>query len=132
MDHAHLHEPASRAPWLGRWFRVDGRVFGSVLAALLALAATLPLVPFYPGFACPLRTLTGIPCPFCGTSTSIQETLRFDLPAAFEANPGGIIAVLTALALILFRPRVLKVPVAGLAALLAAMWVFELNRFGML
>ena len=55
-----------------------------------------------------------------------------DFGAALAANPGGIAALGTALALAVWRPKSIKVPVAALAAAGAAMWLFQLFRFEVL
>lgn len=107
----------------------DLRVAGS---AMLFLAATLPLVPGYPGVPCLLRTFTGVPCPFCGMSTSAKETIRLHLRDAWAANPGGVIAVLVAVVLIVLRPSKMRLPALLIPAFLAAMWVFQLFRFSIL
>jgi hypothetical protein len=36
---------------------------------------------------CPLRTLTGIPCPLCGMTTAATGLASGDLGAAMAANP---------------------------------------------
>ena len=107
----------------------DLRVAGT---AMLFLAVTLPFVPGYPGMPCVLRTFTGIPCPFCGMSTSVKETVRLQLRAAWDANPAGIAAVLAAAVLIVFRPRRLRLPALLVPTVLAAMWAFQLVRFSIL
>jgi hypothetical protein len=61
-----------------------------------------PLLP-----ACPLRTLTGIPCPTCGSTRAAFALQRADLVAALHFNPlataaglafalGGVLAPLWA------------------------------------
>lgn len=61
---------------------------------LLGLAgAVLPLGLW----RCPLRQLTGIPCPTCYLTRSVLATLRGDLPQALEWHAFG--PVLVALAL---------------------------------
>jgi hypothetical protein len=107
----------------------DLRVAGGLM---LALGATLPLLPGHRGLPCPLRTLTGVPCPLCGMSTSVEETVRLDLGDALAANPAGIVFVAVALALLVRRPARLFVPLPLAALSLAAMWVFELHRFSIL
>lgn len=47
---------------------------------------------------CPLLTLTGVPCPTCGTTHAALALSRGDLAAAFVANP------LAASALLLLLP----------------------------
>ena len=99
-------------------------------AVMLAGAAALPILPGHPGLACPLRALTGVPCPLCGMTTSVESTVRLDLDAALRANPAGVVLVVLALALLIARPRRLGLPSLAIPAALAAMWVFELHRFG--
>jgi hypothetical protein len=101
-------------------------------ALMLAAGVVLPLVPGYPGLACPWRTVTGIPCPLCGMSTSVEATLRLHLRDAFAANPAGIAAVIAAVALLVTRPRRLVVPRAVIPVTLMVMWIFELFRFKVL
>lgn len=107
----------------------DGLVLRRLGMAMLAIAAVLSFTPLHPGLACPLRASTGIPCPFCGMTTSVKECLRMDFGAAFLANPGGIAAVATALVLIVWRPRSVRLPLVLLAAAGAAMWIFQLFRY---
>jgi Protein of unknown function (DUF2752) len=98
--------------------------------ALLAAGSALPLLPGHPGLPCPLRMLTGIPCPFCGTTTSVEATLHVDPGAAFAANPLGPALVASALVLVVRRPRhPLRVPLLFVIVLAAALWLFELHRF---
>lgn len=63
---------------------------------LANLAAALP--------RCPLKALTGIPCPGCGSGRASLALARLDLPAAFASNPlftvaalafvaGGVVAI---------------------------------------
>lgn len=97
---------------------------------MLAAGAMLPTLPGHPGFACPLRTLTGIPCPLCGMTTSVEDTVHLELGSACAANPAGVLAVLAAIAVLVLRPRNVIVPTSARIMLLAGMWIFELHRFG--
>jgi len=102
-------------------------------AMMLAAGVVLPRLPQHPYLACPLRTLTGIPCPACGMTTSVEATLRLDLSEAWAAAPMGILAVVVALAAVLVRRRVrVELPLWVVVATLAAMWVFQLHRSALL
>ena len=54
--------------------------------ARLSLAWPIPL-PF-----CLLKRLTGIPCPFCGTTRCLQACARLDFAAALHWNPLALVA----------------------------------------
>ncbi len=99
---------------------------------MLAISAVLAFSPLHPGIICPLRAATGVPCPFCGMTTSVKAMLHADPGGAWAANPGGIAAVLVAATLVVWRPRALRVPLVPIVVALAAMWVFQLTRFSVL
>lgn len=99
---------------------------------LLAAGALLPLLG-HPGLSCPLRTFTGVPCPLCGMSTSVQSTVRGRWSDAFAANPMGIAVVIGALAVLIgLRFDVHRIPKPVIVTVLAGMWVFQLARFSVL
>ena len=101
--------------------------------AMLAAGLVLTRLPAGIGLPCPLRAITGVPCPFCGMQTSVKATLAGDVGRAMAANPAGIVAVVIAVVLLLTRPATIRLPPqAVVAAVVAAMWVFELVRFGVL
>jgi Protein of unknown function (DUF2752) len=94
---------------------------------------------------CPLRTLTGVPCPLCGMTTAATGLAAGDLGAALAANPFVLVlAGFTLLMAVVMAARALgwiagaaQWPasrrrqgywVAGLLA--AASWAFQLYRFG--
>lgn len=110
----------------------DGRQLAGAGAAMLVGAGVWPLLPWSLGVTCPLRRLTGIPCPLCGMTTSVIATVDLRIYDALAANPGGVVAVVVAVALLVRRPAVLSVRQWPALAGLAALWLFELNRFGFL
>ncbi|QKW19902.1 DUF2752 domain-containing protein [Kitasatospora sp. NA04385] len=90
-----------------------------------------------PGVLCPLRLLTGVPCPLCGSTTVFVEAGHGRWAAALLANP---VTALTAVALVCgpFGPgrRWRQLSYAGrnllVGAALAAAWVWELARLVLL
>jgi hypothetical protein len=111
---------------------IDARDLVIASGVMLGAAFVLPALPGHPGAPCPLRTLTGIPCPLCGMTTSVEATVHLNLVDALAANPAGIAAVLAAAVLLLLRPPRIVLPRAAVVGSLAAMWVFELFRFSIL
>jgi Protein of unknown function (DUF2752) len=108
--------------------------------ALLAVAAAQVHQHDDPGVICPLRRFTGVPCPFCGSTTMFMEAGAGHWGAALTANPLTVVAV----AVFLFSPalafdapdRWARLPVRlrwiGGGAVLAASWLWQLHRFGFL
>jgi len=119
------------AALLRRRWEVDlgaGRRLG---AAMVGLGITLPLLPHNPGLPCPLRTLTGVPCPACGMTTSVKAVCAGHLRAAVAANPFGVLAVAVAVVLLVRRPaaRYASLPILPLVAMAGLSWAWELHRF---
>lgn len=132
VEHADCDDCPSRPGLSSRIILLDVADVRIAAALMLVAGIVLPLIPGYPGFACPLRMATGVPCPLCGMSTSVQETLRLRFQEAFNANPAGLVAVIVAGALVMLRPKRVPVPVVVVPVALAAMWVFQLFRFDVL
>jgi Protein of unknown function (DUF2752) len=93
-----------------------------------------------PGALCPLRRLTGVPCPFCGSTTVFMEAGAGHWSAGLTANPVTVVAALIFLAapllaldpvatLVRIPPRALWI---GGAVVLAGSWLWQLHRFGFL
>lgn len=99
-------------------------------AALLGLALVWPRLPVHPPIACPLRTLTGIPCPLCGATRAVVALAHGNVLDSLRFNPAGAIVVLLALALVagirVDRVRVAPWVPISLAALLWA-WNIGFN-----
>ncbi|HYF46767.1 MAG TPA: DUF2752 domain-containing protein [Acidimicrobiales bacterium] len=104
----------------------DLRVAGSI-ALGLGLAGTA----FELGVLCPLRRVTGVPCPLCGLTTGSWELAQGDVVDAVTAHPLAPAAV--ALLVLAWTPwgpgavaAVRRRP-AALVALLAVVWLARLS-----
>lgn len=115
--------------------------------AVTVAAAGWPTVAAQTGLGapCPLRWLTGVPCPFCGLTAASVALVRADLDAALAANPAVIgLAGLTACVLPLlalrwlglvappapWSPRARRAIGRALVLLALASWLYQLNRLG--
>jgi len=99
-------------------------------AAMLGVAAVRPLVPFEFVPPCPLRTLTGIPCPLCGMTRGVTSAVHLELGKAVFLNPGSIVAVVLAiLILVAWRTKRVKIPVWVFFVVLGLMWSWELFKY---
>ena len=96
---------------------------------LVGAAAAWPLLPVHPPLACPLRALTGIPCPFCGMTRACVAAVHGHLATSLAFNPAGVLLVIAAL-VALIRPQWLTrvQPPAWIAgAALVALWVWNIG-----
>jgi hypothetical protein len=115
------------------------------VSVALAIAAGLLVLRLNPGNLlrpCPLRTLTGIPCPTCGGTGAFRELLAGRLGAALLSNPlvaaGMLLGIATALACLIAlpwadrvrRPRTPSGRILGLLLLVAviANWIYLIIR----
>jgi hypothetical protein len=116
-----------------RQHQVDLRELRVPAALMLGAGVARGFLAHPPGIACPLRTLTGVPCPLCGMTTSVTATTHLHLLAAASANPFGVVAVVVAIIVVAARTvDRISVPAWTAPALLALSWSFELLRFHVL
>jgi len=123
----------------------------TMVAAVAAVAsAVYPAVTARTGgqgVPCPLRSLTGVPCPFCGFTTAAVALTRRQWADAASASPlaclvaavaVGTSPVLAARACGLAPPprpasaRTRRRVAVAASATVAASWVFQLHRHGLL
>jgi hypothetical protein len=119
-------------------------------AGAAAVGSVYPLIMAHTGdhaLPCPLRTLTGVPCPFCGLTTATVALTHGNWAAAALANPLAYLAA----GLAIGTAPVLVARAAGraaeprawpagarrrlrwaLAVVVALSWIFQLHRFGFL
>jgi hypothetical protein len=121
-------------------FAAGAAMLGAVYPAVLAHTG-------WPGLPCPLRTLTGVPCPFCGMTTATVAISHGRWGSAAAASPlvypvaalvAGTIPVLLARSAG-WAPGPRPWPEAvrrrtrwAVAVLIALSWLFQLHRFGFL
>jgi hypothetical protein len=100
---------------------------------LLGATVVLAHLPIGVGLPCPLRTLTGVPCPFCGTTTALRALGGGHVTQSLAAAPLSVTLVAASLVAVTKRlPARLIVPWPIVVAGIGGEWVFELFRFHVL
>jgi Protein of unknown function (DUF2752) len=99
-------------------------------AAMLGIAAVRPLVPFEFVPPCPLKTVTGIPCPFCGMTRGVTSLVHGDFAHALLMNPASFLAVaLAVLLLVQWKTKKVVIPVWVIAVVMAVMWSWQIFKY---
>ena len=97
-------------------------------AALAAGGLLYAATPIHPPLACPLRALTGIPCPLCGMTRAVTAAMRGDYWASLRFQPAGIALLVIGLFMLSRRSRApVRVPVWMILTGLALMWAWNLT-----
>ena len=102
------------------------RVAGAVL---VGAAGIWPALPLHPPMACPLRSLTGIPCPLCGMTRACVAVMHGHLGASLAFNPAGVLVVVAAVVAVL-RPQWvsrLRIPMWTAVVALGALWLWNVG-----
>ncbi|HEY5171674.1 MAG TPA: DUF2752 domain-containing protein [Acidimicrobiia bacterium] len=109
--------------------RLHEREVRVAAGGMVAVAAVWPVLPVHPPFACPLRSLTGIPCPLCGMTRAVVAAAHGHLSASLAFNPGGILVLALAVIAILRPawPARLQVPTWSLFSILGVLWVWNIG-----
>jgi Protein of unknown function (DUF2752) len=97
--------------------------------ALLGAAAVWNVLPVHPPLACPLRTATGLPCPFCGMTRAVVAAVHGDIATSLTFNPAGVLVVALAVYVVVAArlPRT-RAPASLVIGFFAALWAW--NLFG--
>ena len=97
-------------------------------AAMLGLAVAWPRLPVHPPLACPLRTLTGVPCPLCGMTRAVVAAMHGHVLDSLRFNPAGVLVALAAIALLAgLRVDRVRVPPWLLVTLVALLWAWNIG-----
>jgi hypothetical protein len=112
----------------------DARLGG---AAMVAVAALLPMRAGGP-ILCPLRAVTGVPCPFCGMTHGVVAAVHGHLGAAFAYNPAAplLVALVATLWMLWALRRAPALPAWALSPrvalpCLAVLELVQLHHFGL-
>lgn len=99
-------------------------------AGMLAIAAVRPWLPVTPVPPCPLRTVTGIPCPFCGMTRGVTALVHGQVTDAFTHNPGAFLIVAMAVVLLIaWRWQRVRIPVWAVFLFFALLWAYQLFKY---
>ncbi|MCA1839540.1 MAG: DUF2752 domain-containing protein [Actinomycetota bacterium] len=131
-------------------YRKQAAAQASLLLGLITAGAFLAITSLKLPLICPLRRLTGVPCPMCGMTTGTVSFMQGHLVAAFKANPlslpfvpGMGFLLIDRLRKAVAQPKVAPNPglrtrkqvtiiyAVAISAVLGA-WIFELFRFHVL
>lgn len=97
---------------------------------LVPAAVALSVLPFDPVPPCPLRTVTGIPCPLCGSTRGVIAAVHGDLGRAVTLNPASIVVLVLAVLLVAaWRVERVRIPVWVVAAGFAVLWSYQLFKY---
>jgi hypothetical protein len=99
-------------------------------AAMLPLALVRPMLPVWPVPPCPLRSVTGIPCPFCGMTRGVTAIVHGNFSAAFGFNPGAFLVVAMAIVvLVAWRWQRVRIPMWAVFVFFAVLWAYQLFKY---
>jgi hypothetical protein len=109
---------------------VDLRPLRFAGLALVPVALLLTALPVDPVPPCPLRTLTGIPCPMCGSTRGVIAAVQGDLGRALTLNPASLIVLFLAAMLVVgWRVERVRIPVWAIVVVFAILWTYQMFKY---
>ena len=94
---------------------------------LVPAAIVLSVSPVDPVPPCPLRTLTGIPCPLCGSTRGVIAAVHGHIGHALALNPASIGVLILALLMVAgWRVERIRIPVWVIIIVFAVLWSYQL------
>ena len=113
---------------------VDLRPWRVAGAALVPAAFVIGWLPFGVVPRCPLRALTGVPCPLCGSTRGVMAAVHGHLGHAIELNPASLLVLGLAAVLVLgwalgWRVERIRIPVWCIVAVFALLWSYQLFKY---
>jgi len=97
---------------------------------LVPAAIVLSVSPVDPVPPCPLRALTGIPCPLCGSTRGVIAAIHGDIGHALSLNPASIAVLVMALLIVAgWRIERVRIPVWTIASVFAVLWAYQLFKY---
>ncbi len=109
---------------------VDARPLRQAALGLVGIAAVRAFLGDSAGIPCPLRRLTGVPCPLCGMTRGVTEAVHGHLGHALQLNPGSVLLVVVAVALLtVWRRPTVWFPAWLPFVLVGALWAFQLTKY---
>jgi hypothetical protein len=97
---------------------------------LVPAAAALSVAPVDPVPPCPLRALTGLPCPLCGSTRGVLAAVHGDLGRALSLNPASILVLVLAVLIVAgWRFEQVRIPVWVIAVAMGVLWTYQLFKY---
>jgi hypothetical protein len=97
---------------------------------MLATAAVVPVASDSSPVLCPLRAITGVPCPFCGMTRGVVDVVHGDVFGALSLSPGAVaLAVAAVLLVIGVVPRRVSFARWLPFVVVGALWSFQLFKY---
>ena len=109
---------------------VDLRPLRVAAVALVPVAFLVSWLPLDVVPRCPLRSLTGVPCPLCGSTRGVVAAVHGHLGHALALNPASLLVLALAAMLVLgWRIERVRIPVWTIVAVFAVLWTYQLFKY---